>query len=212
MRLILASRNEHKLVELRALCGLPDECLLPATECPGAPDPDENADTFVGNALIKARALRDFSGEWALADDSGHEVDALGGAPGVRSARYAGAHGDDAANNALLLRNLDALGPRASRACHFSCALALVAPDGREFAALGQCPGTLLREGRGTNGFGYDPLFLPDGRDRTFAELPREVKCGFSHRAVAAARMRGVLRALFPDAFGKTAFPLYKPR
>ena len=179
MRLILASRNEHKLVELRALCGLPDECLLPATECPGAPDPDENADTFVGNALIKARALRDFSGEWALADDSGLEVDALGGAPGVRSARYAGAHGDDAANNALLLRNLDALGPRASRACHFSCALALVAPD---------------------------------GRDRTFAELPREVKCGFSHRAVAAARMRGVLRALFPDAFGKTAFPLYKPR
>ena len=198
MRLILASRNAHKLVELRVLCGLPDECLLPATECPGAPDPDENADTFVGNALIKARALRDFSGEWALADDSGLEVDALGGAPGVRSARYAGAHGDDGANNALLLRNLAALGPRASRACHFSCALALAAPDGREFVAVGQCPGTLLHEGRGTNGFGYDPLFLPDGHDRTFAELPRETKCGFSHRAVAAARMRTVLRALFP--------------
>ena len=119
-------------------------------------------------------------------------------APGVHSARYAGVHGEDGANNALLLRNLDALGPKAPRTCHFSCALALVAPDGREFVALGQCPGTLLREGRGTNGFGYDPLFLPDGRDKTFAELPREVKCTFSHRARAAERMRPLLRSLFP--------------
>ena len=182
MRLVLASRNPNKLVELRALCGLPADFLVSAAECPGAPDPEEDADTFVGNALIKARALRDFSGEWALADDSGLEVDALGGD-----------------NNALLLRNLAALGPRASRACHFSCALALVSPDGREFVALGQCPGTLLREGRGTNGFGYDPLFLPDGRDRTFAELPREVKCTFSHRARAADRMRPLLRTLFPN-------------
>ena len=100
------------------------------------------------------------------------------------------------ANNALLLRNLAALGPRASRACHFSCALALVAPDGREFVALGQCPGTLLHEGRGSNGFGYDPLFLPDGWDRTFAELPSETKCTFSHRARAAERMRPILAAL----------------
>ena len=167
MRLVLASRNPNKLVELRALCGLPADFLVSAAECPGAPDPDEDADTFVGNALIKARALRDFSGE-------------------------------DGANNALLLRNLDALGPKAPRTCHFSCALALVAPDGREFVALGQCPGTLLREGRGTNGFGYDPLFLPDGRDKTFAELPREVKCTFSHRARAAERMRPLLRSLFP--------------
>ena len=171
MRLVLASRNPNKLVELRALCGLPADFLVSAAECPGAPDPEEDADTFVGNALIKARALRDISGEWALADDSGLEVDALGGAPGVHSARYAGVHGEDGANNALLLRNLD---------------------------ALGQCPGTLLREGRGTNGFGYDPLFLPDGRDKTFAELPREVKCTFSHRARAAERMRPLLRSLFP--------------
>ena len=113
MRLVLASRNSNKLVELRALCGLPADFLVSAAECPGAPDPEEDADTFVGNALIKARALRDFSGEWALADDSGLEVDALGGAPGVHSARYAGVHGEDGANNALLLRNLDALGPKA---------------------------------------------------------------------------------------------------
>ena len=201
MRLVLASRNEHKLVELRALCGLPASFLVAATECPGAPDPAEDGATFVENALIKARALRDFSGEWALADDSGLCVDALGGDPGVRSARYAGGHGDDGANNALLLRNLAALGPRASRACHFSCALALVSPEGREWVALGLCPGTLLHEGRGTNGFGYDPLFLPDGYEKTFAELPRETKCTFSHRARAAARLRPLLPALFPALF-----------
>ena len=195
-RLVLASRNEHKLRELRVLCGLPGDRLVAATAVPGAPDPEEDADTFVGNALIKARSLRDFSGEWALADDSGLSVDALGGAPGVRSARYAGEHGRDADNNALLLRNLDALGPRASRACHFSCALALVAPDGREWVALGQCPGTLLHDGRGNNGFGYDPLFVPDGWDRTFAELPSEVKCTFSHRARAADRIRPIIAAV----------------
>ena len=196
MRLILASRNAHNLAELRVLCGLPQGFLVPATEVPGAPDPDENGSTFVENALIKARALRDVSGEWALADDSGLSVDALGGAPGVLSARYAGVHGRDADNNALLLANLAALGPKAPRTCHFSCALALVSPDGREFVAIGQCPGTLLHEGRGTDGFGYDPLFLPDGWDRTFAELPRETKCTFSHRAVAAARMRPLVASL----------------
>lgn len=197
MRLVLASRNEHKLVELRALCGLDPASLVSALETPGAPDPDENGATFVENALIKARALRDFCGEWALADDSGLCVDALGGAPGVLSARYCGRHGDDAANNAKLLADMDALGPAAPRTCRFACALALVSPDGREFVSLGHCPGRLLREGRGTDGFGYDPLFLPDGRTRTFAELPREEKCRFSHRAVAAAAIRPVIAALF---------------
>ncbi len=196
MRLVLASRNEHKLVELRLLCALDSATLVSALETPGAPDPEETGGTFVENALIKARALRDFCGEWALADDSGLCVDALGGAPGVLSARYCGRHGDDAANNAKLLADMDALGPSAPRTCRFSCALALVSPDGREFAAIGQCPGRLLREGRGTDGFGYDPLFLPDGYDRTFAELPREEKCRFSHRAVAAAAMRPVIAAV----------------
>ncbi len=200
--IVLASRNPNKLRELRVLCGLPPELLVAATECPGAPDPDENGDTFEANALIKARALRDFTGRWALADDSGLEVDALGGAPGVHSARYAGTHGDDAANNELLLRNLDALGPGAARACHFTCALALVSPDGREFVVRGECPGSLLHVGRGTNGFGYDPLFLPDGFDKTFAELPQETKCEFSHRAKASEKMRPIIRGLFPEAFG----------
>ena len=156
MRLVLASRNQHKLVELRLLCGLDPSTLVSALETPGAPDPEENGATFVENALIKARALRDFSGEWALADDSGLCVDALRGAPGVRSARYCGRHGDDAANNARLLADMDALGPSAPRTCRFSCALALVSPEGREFVAIGQCPGRLLREGRGTDGFGYE--------------------------------------------------------
>lgn len=196
-RLVLASKNPHKLVELRTLCGLSGEMLVSALETPGAPDPDENGATFIENALIKARALRDFSGEWALADDSGLCVDALGGAPGVLSARYCGRHGCDGDNNRKLLDDLAALGPKASRLCHFSCALALVSPGGREFAAIGHCPGRLLFSGRGSDGFGYDPLFLPDGRDKTFAELPREEKCRFSHRAVAAAAMRPVIRALF---------------
>lgn len=197
MRLVLASKNPHKLVELRTLCGLDGDSLVSALDTPGAPDPEETGCTFVENALIKARALCAFAGEWALADDSGLCVDALGGAPGVLSARFCGRHGDDAANNAKLLAAMDGLGPRASRLCHFSCALALVAPDGREFASVGHCPGRLLREGRGTDGFGYDPLFLPDGHDKTFAELPRELKCLFSHRAVAAAALRPVIRFVF---------------
>lgn len=201
MRLVLASKNPHKLVELRQLCGLPAEFLVSALETPGAPDPVENGETFVENALIKARALRDWCGDWALADDSGLCVDALGGAPGVLSARYCGHHGDDAACNAKLLADLEALGPCTSRLGHFSCALALVSPDGREFVAIGHCPGRILREGRGTDGFGYDPLFLPDGFDKTFAELPREEKCRFSHRAVAAAAIRPVFASLFPLYF-----------
>lgn len=197
MKLVLASHNEHKLRELRVLCGLPEDVLVSATEFPSVPDPDETGTTFIENALIKARALRDATGEWALADDSGLEVDALGGAPGVHSARYAGEHGRDDANNELLLKNLAALGPDASRTCHFSCALALVAPDGREWTVEGQCPGTLLHTGRGNNGFGYDPLFLPDGFDKTFAELASDVKCTFSHRAKACEKMRPIIAEQF---------------
>ena len=197
--MILASNNAHKLTEIRAILADLGIDLISQREAGCDFEVEETGTTFEENAYLKAAAVTKATGEPAIADDSGLEVDALGGAPGVHSARYAGVHGEDGANNALLLRNLDALGPKAPRTCHFSCALALVAPDGREFVALGQCPGTLLREGRGMNGFGYDPLFLPDGWDRTFAELPREVKCTFSHRARAADRMRPLLRSLFPQ-------------
>ncbi len=194
--IVLATRNKHKLAELSFLLGIPAKLLRSATDFEGAPDPEETGATFAENALIKARAISVFTGEWALADDSGLEVDALGGAPGVLSARYAGNHGNDAANNRLLLEKLAAM-PGKPRTAHFSCVIALVAPDGSEYTARGECPGTILHEGRGSNGFGYDPLFLPDGYDKTFAELSTEVKCNFSHRAAAATAMRQIMGTIF---------------
>ncbi len=191
----IATRNKHKLVELRRMFGLPESKALSAADYPGMEEPDENGDTFEENALIKARAMCEFTGHWTIADDSGLEVDALGGAPGVHSARYAGKHGDDAANNSLLLEKLAS--PGLPRTAHFTCAMALVAPDGREYTVNGICPGRILHSGRGDNGFGYDPLFLPDGHDKTFAELPTETKCLFSHRAVAAEKMRAIMQSLF---------------
>ncbi len=193
--LVLASRNQHKLIELQKLFGISQDSLRLATDYPGSPDVEENGTTFEENALIKARALSDFTGEWAVGDDSGLEVDSLDGKPGIYSARYAGEHGNDEANNRLLLQKMASLStPRTAR---FTCAIALVSPDGREFIATGHCLGTILHQGRGNNGFGYDPLFLPDGYNRTFAELPSDVKCSFSHRAVAAARMREIMQAVF---------------
>jgi len=189
---VLASRNRHKLVELRELFGIPGNCLASAADFPGAPEPEETGTTFVENALIKARALRDFTGLWAISDDSGLTVEALGGAPGVDSALYAGTHGDDGANNRLLIANL-AAHPRPWRGA-YECVIAVAAPDGREFTAAGSCAGEIVPDGRGTNGFGYDPFFIPDGFTQTFAELPPETKQTFSHRALAAAKIREILQ------------------
>ena len=193
--IVLATQNAHKLVELRKLFGIPQNLLRAASDYSGAPDVEENGATFEENALIKARAIRDFTGEWAVADDSGLEVDSLQGEPGIFSARYAGVHGKDADNNRKLLEKMDSLS--APRTAHFTCAMALVSPAGQEYTVTGLCPGVILREGRGQNGFGYDPLFLPDGYAQTFAELPTEVKCLFSHRAVAAAKMRCIMEYIF---------------
>jgi len=190
-KFVLASRNRHKLVELRELLGIQNENLISATDFPGSPVPEETGSSFVENALIKARELRDFTGLWAIADDSGLTVEALGGAPGVDSALYAGTHGDDEANNRLLIKNL-AAHPRPWRAA-YECVIAIAAPDGREFTAAGSCAGEIVPDGRGTNGFGYDPFFIPDGFAQTFAELPPETKQTFSHRARAAAQARKIL-------------------
>ena len=156
-----------------------------------ADDPEgvvEDAPDFVGNALIKVRAIAArHRGEWCLADDSGLEVAALGGAPGVRSARYAGEPSNTANNNALLLKNLEGV---ADRRANFTCAVALVGPDGREHTVVGRCFGTIAEKPSGAAGFGYDPLFVPDGHSRSFAELTAEEKNAISHRgrALAAAR------------------------
>jgi len=156
-----------------------------------ADDPEgvvEDAPDFVGNALVKVRAIAArHRGEWCLADDSGLEVAALGGAPGVRSARYAGEPSNTANNNALLLKNLEGVDDRRA---NFTCAVALVGPDGCEHTVVGRCFGTIAEKPSGAAGFGYDPLFVPDGHSRSFAELTAEEKNAISHRgrALAAAR------------------------
>jgi len=156
-----------------------------------ADDPEgvvEDAPDFVGNALVKVRAIAArHRGDWCLADDSGLEVAALGGAPGVRSARYAGEPSNTDGNNALLLKNLEGV---ADRRANFTCAVALVGPDGREHTVVGRCFGTIAERPSGAAGFGYDPLFVPDGHSRSFAELTAEEKNAISHRgrALAAAR------------------------
>lgn len=185
MKLLIATRNAHKLDEIRAILSRPGLTLVGVAEH-GRPLPEvvEDADTFAGNALKKARTLCDASGLWTLADDSGLEVDALDGAPGVYSARYAGEGAGDAANNARLLRELDGVEDRRAR---FRCVLALAAPDGRDWTVEGRCEGRIAHAPSGTGGFGYDPLFHPDGGTRSFAELTPAEKNRISHRARALA-------------------------
>lgn len=186
MILYVATHNQHKIREIgEILSGIeivPDD---PAGVVEDAPD-------FAGNALIKVRAIaKSHPGEWCMADDSGLEVEALGGEPGVRSARYAGGHGDTAANNELLLRNLEGVDNRAAR---FVCSIALVSPDGREFSVEGSCRGRIIESAAGAQGFGYDPLFVPEGYEQTFAELSAEEKNALSHRGRALAAARKVLK------------------
>ena len=185
MKLVLATRNPHKVAELRAIL-LP---LLPGAEIVGAeafdvPEPVEDEVTFAGNALIKARQLAEETGLLALADDSGVCVDAMGGAPGVFSARWCGRHGDDAANLELLLAQMADV-PERHRGASFVCAAAMAAPDGREEIAEGIMRGSLLFAPRGENGFGYDPIFRPEGLSVSSAELTPERKDAISHRGKA---------------------------
>lgn len=195
MKLLVATRNAGKVRELaRLFDGLEGVRLVGLDAFPSAPDVEEDADTFEGNAVKKARELAAATGLPTLADDSGIEVDALGGAPGVRSARWAGEHGDDAANNAKLLADLEDVETRTAR---FRCALAFADPAGplgaRVHVEHGVLEGTVLRAPRGEGGFGYDPLFLVQGDTRTTAELTPEEKNALSHRADAARKMRAFL-------------------
>lgn len=197
--LLLASGNAKKLGELRALLAPLGVVLRAPVDVGGLPDVDEDAPTFAGNARKKAASAAGASGLWSLADDSGLEVQHLGGAPGVHSARWAGKHGDDAANNAKLLRELDGVPPE-RRGARFVCALALARPDGEIDCVLeGQARGRILDAPRGTGGFGYDPLFLfdePDqpGSGRGFGELEPEEKGRISHRARALSQLIDHLR------------------
>ncbi len=194
MRLLLASDNRKKRAELHALLApLGHELVTPA-EIGGLPPVDEDRPTFRENAAKKAVSAARASGLWALADDSGLEVDHLGGEPGVRSARFAGEHGDDARNNALLLERLAGLLPE-RRGARFVCALALSRPDGSlALEVEGQARGRILEHPHGSGGFGYDPLFLftePGFRDTgaVFAELSPAAKARVSHRGRALQRL-----------------------
>ncbi len=198
MTIVLATRNPGKISEIEAL--LPGVRCAPAASFPGCPEPEESGRTFEENALIKARAVSRYTGRTALADDSGLEVDALDGAPGVRSARYAGDRASDGENLRRLLDALDGV-DEAGRAARFRCVVAVVAPDGGAWTAEGVCEGGILREPRGESGFGYDPVFVPAGYDKTFAELDAGVKNRISHRAMALRRIAKALNAL-PDTPG----------
>ncbi|MFL6297369.1 MAG: RdgB/HAM1 family non-canonical purine NTP pyrophosphatase [Actinomycetes bacterium] len=189
--LLLASANQGKLRELRTiLAGLPVE-LVGLTEA-GLGDPpevEETGDTFLENALLKARAYAAWSGMAAVADDSGLEADALGGAPGVRSARYAGEGAGDRANLDKLLAALAGVPPE-RRTARFRCAAVLVDPEGGEWHAEAAWEGQVLDAPRGTGGVGYDPVFLPDGWDRTSAEVDQATKDAASHRGKAFRALR----------------------
>lgn len=182
MKLLIATRNAHKLAEVAAILRIPGTQLADLSAFPNAPDVEEDGLTFRENAIKKARTAALASGMWTLADDSGLEVIALGGRPGVRSARYAGEPVNYAANNAKLLREMNGVTDRRARFC---CAVALCSPEGFAETAVGYCCGTIGFEERGVNGFGYDPLFIPDGFSSTFAEMPSECKNRISHRGRA---------------------------
>lgn len=190
--LYLASGNAHKAAEFQRLAGESDLALsvFSATALGGMPAVVEDAGSFQGNAGKKARALRPLApaDAWVLADDSGLCVDELGGGPGVESAYYAGVAGDGAANLQKLVARMREV-PAERRGAHFYCLLFLIAPSGEEFIFEGKCEGTLLVEPRGGSGFGYDPLFVPEGFSRSFSELGDDIKNRISHRGRAWARL-----------------------
>jgi XTP/dITP diphosphohydrolase len=196
-RLVLATGNQHKLAELTRIlaAGRVDVELAGLAEFPGAPEVAETGVTFAENALLKARAVAGFTGLPAVADDSGLCVDALNGMPGVLSARWSGRHGDDEANLRLVLAQLTDV-PDDRRGAHFACLAALVLPSGPEHVTEGVVSGRLIREPRGHGGFGYDPIFVPDGSDLTTAEMTAEAKDAISHRGKALRALAPVIAAV----------------
>lgn len=187
MKLVLASNNQGKLAELQAILQPRGWELLPQSAF-NVSDAEENGLSFIENAILKARHAAQATGLPALSDDSGLEVDALNGAPGIYSARFAGAHGDDAANNNKLLAELDGV-PDAQRTARFRCVIALLkhAEDPSPVIAQGVWEGHILHQARGVKGFGYDPLFWIDEQQKSSAELSKEEKNRISHRAKALA-------------------------
>ena len=197
--LLLASHNAGKLREFEAMLKGFDIEFESLAAHPDVGEVEETGKTFEENARHKAREYAQRTGRWTLAEDSGLLVDALAGAPGVHSARYAGVHGDDAANNAHLIRELQGIEDRSAR---YMCSIVLARPDGEVvFAVQGVCEGRIVDEPRGSGGFGYDPHFVPAGESRTNAELPPGEKNAISHRGQALRTLLPLMRLhLDPDA------------
>lgn len=195
-RLVLATANPGKLVELERILAVEHVWveLAGLGEFPGAPDVAETGATFAENALLKARAVAKFTGLPSVADDSGLCVDALNGMPGVLSARWSGGHGDDEANLRLLLAQTADV-PDDRRGAHFFCTAALVLPSGPEHLSEGALYGRLIREPRGSNGFGYDPIFVPDSSVLTTAQMSPKAKDAISHRGRALRALAPVIAA-----------------
>lgn len=197
MRVLLATRNAAKGREMERLLGELPPMVVAETlaDHPGSPDPVEDGATFRENALIKARSAARYTGRLAIADDSGLAVAYLGGAPGVLSARYAGRHGDDQANNRLLLSRMAGLAPWL-RGARFVAAVAVVLPTGEEYVVEGECHGLIGYRPRGAGGFGYDSVFVRQELGLTFAELAPAVKDALSHRGSAFRKLAPLLRVL----------------
>ncbi|MCF8011299.1 MAG: XTP/dITP diphosphatase [Clostridiales bacterium] len=195
MRLVLATNNEGKVRELQDMLGTQDFEVVSLKEYPSIPEVEEDGATFKENAVKKAREISAAVGEWTMADDSGLEVDYLGGAPGVHSARFAGEHGDNEANNKRLLELLEGV-PFENRTARFRCVVAVASPGGDVKTAEGSCEGIITGDPRGDEGFGYDPLFYSPEHGKTFAELDRETKNASSHRGRALRGARDFLKSI----------------
>ena len=185
--LVIASGNPHKVAEIGAMLELVELEVLPQ---PAGLDIEETGSTYLDNARIKAQAVARLTGQWAVADDSGIEVDALDGAPGIHSARFGGAGLDDPGRVTALLA---AVAQSSERGARFRCVLVAIGPDGQEFSADGTLEGSLALAARGANGFGYDPILIPQGETRTCAELSADEKNVISHRGAAARALRDQL-------------------
>lgn len=206
LEMVLATRNAGKAAELQALLRArygAEITLLTLSEIGFEGDIEETGQTFAENALLKARAAAAASGKIGLGDDSGLVVPALGGAPGIYSARYAGEHGNDEKNNAMLLQNLSG---KTDRRAFFECVLACALPNGENFTVSGRCEGIILESPRGRNGFGYDPLFYVPGLGKTLAEMSGEEKNAISHRGAAVRQFV----AAFARRLGKESHDTYQ--
>jgi len=193
MKMVMATQNKGKLAEINTLVTeLGIEIMSMADANLADLDIEENGSTCQENSFIKANTVMKITGLPAIADDAGLFVEALGGQPGIYSARYAGDHGDDAANRKKLLTELNKVGADTTekRKAYFLCVITLVYPDGKKIVCEGYCHGSIAFEEAGSEGFGYDSIFIPEGYDKTFAQIGVEIKNKFSHRAKALAELR----------------------